>query len=217
MTGNFANDEAPPADLAESLRLIQEGRAEAARRLRPDPRLQFWPWGVSWLISFALFFLRFGPNGHVFVDMPAWLPGVVLGVTLFTAGMISGRSGARAYRQVTGESDRRGAMYGWSWFLAFASMGTILSRATEWVPDAEAGMLWSASAVAITGVLHIAGGAIWLDRSLFRLGMWITLSNIAGVIAGPGWHSLVVCLAGGGGMLVAGTVAWRRYRTGDGE
>jgi hypothetical protein len=66
--------------------------------------------------------------------------------------------------------------------------------------------------VALTGALHMAGGAIYRDRSLFVLGAWTSVINIIGIIAGPGWHSLIVAIAGGGGMIVAGTLQWRKLR-----
>ncbi len=59
-------------------------------------------------------------------------------------------------------------------------------------------------------MLYLAGSAIWSDRGMFVLGAWIGLANIAGAIAGPGWHSLVIALAGGGGLLVAGLFEWFR-------
>ena len=46
----------------------------------------------------------------------------------------------------------------------------------------------------------MAGGAIWKSRDLFILGGWIAVINVVGVLAGPGWHSLVISLAGGGGL-----------------
>jgi hypothetical protein len=205
-------DDAPPADPAESLRLIEQGRAAAVQRLQPDPRFIFWPWALSWMISFTLFFLRFGPDGRVFVDLPNWLPGVTLAVTLVAAALVSGITGARAYSQVTGDSNIRGAMYGWTWFLAYIAMGVILGRVSQHLPPDTSGLLWSASAIGVTGVLHAAGGAVWLDRNLFALGAWIIVTNLAGVVAGPGWHSLVTVVAGGGGLLVAGLVAWRHHR-----
>ena len=73
-------------------------------------------------------------------------------------------------------------------------------------------MLWSALSVAVVGMLYMAGAAIFQARDMFTLGAWITLVNIGGVLAGPGWHSLVISLAGGGGLLVGGLVAWRRWR-----
>jgi hypothetical protein len=47
---------------------------------------------------------------------------------------------------------------------------------------------------------------------MFTLGVWITVANIGGVVAGPGWHSLVVCLAGGGGLIMSSLFAWLRWR-----
>jgi hypothetical protein len=206
------DDDLPPADAATALRLIKEQQAEAARRLNPDERLIFWPWGLAWLIGFGLLFLRFGPDGRVFVDMPRWLPLTALFVLLVAAAAISGIAGARAYGQVTGDSTRRGMWYGVAWFLSYLAMFATLIQVTDHLPGEQAGLLWSATAVGITGTLHMAGGAIWLDRDLFTLGVWLTTINIGGVLAGPGWHALIIALAGGGGMLLAGAVAWRKGR-----
>src|SRR5688572_26183899 len=101
---NTADDELPPADPAESLRLIARERAAAGRGLTPDPRLLLWPWGLAWLIGFGVFFLRFGPDDRVFVDMPEFLPLTVLLGLITLAGIVTGIVGARAGRQVTGPS-----------------------------------------------------------------------------------------------------------------
>jgi hypothetical protein len=207
---SLEDDDRPPADPAATLRLIREQQAEAARRLSPDLRLYYWPWGVAWLVGFGLFFLRFGPGGRVFVNLPGWLPLTTLFGLLIAAGVVTGVAGAKAYGQITGDSSRRGAWYGFAWFLGYATLGITNSRITDHLPEDLAGLLWAASAVGLTGVLHLAGGAVWLDRNLFSLGIWITVINIAGVFAGPGWHALVVSLAGGGGMLLAGTLGWFR-------
>jgi hypothetical protein len=207
---NLEDDDSPPTDPFETLRLIHEQQAEAARRLRPDLRLVYWPWGFAWLIGFALFFLRTGPDGRVFVDLPEWLPLTALFVLLATAGTISGIAGFRAYGQVAGDSARRGGWYGSAWFLGYAGMAVILARISDSLAPEQAALLWAASAVGLTGVLHMAGGAIFLDRNLYILGVWVTVINIAGVAAGVGWHSLIVALAGGGGMLLAGSLAWLR-------
>jgi hypothetical protein len=208
----LVDDDQPPGDPAATLRLIREQQAEAARRLNPDLRLYYWPWGIAWLLGFGLLFLRYGPHGRVFVDLPAWLPLTTLFVLLVTAGVVTGIAGAKAYGQITGDSSRRGRWYGFAWFLGYATMSVTLSRVSDSLPEDLAGLLWAASAVGLTGALHLAGGAIWLDRNLFVLGVWVTVINIAGVLAGPGWHALVISVAGGGGMLVAGTLVWLRTR-----
>jgi hypothetical protein len=64
--------------------------------------------------------------------------------------------------------------------------------------------------VALTGALHMVGGAIYRDRSLFTLGIWTSVINVVGVLFGAGWHSLIVAVLGGGGMLLAGYLAWKK-------
>jgi hypothetical protein len=206
------DDDLPPTDPAESLRLIEREQAETERSLTPDQRLFLWPWGFAWLIGFAFYFLRFGPGGRVFVDMPDWLPTAVLLGLILAAGITTGVYGARAGRYVTGPTSRQGAMYGITWSVAFAGMTVVLSRVSDVLPDAELNLLWAGVMVALTGALHMAGGAIFSDRPLFVLGAWISAVNIIGVFIGTGWHSLIVGVLGGGGMLVAGTVFWLRRR-----
>ncbi|CCH15428.1 hypothetical protein [Micromonospora lupini] len=206
------DDDRPPADAATALQLIRDQRAATVSRLEPDARLLYWPWGVAWLVGFGLFFLRFSPDGRVLVRLPDWLPLTALFVLLAAAAVVQAVAGARAYGQVTGDSARRGRWYGCAWALGSVSVYAGLGRVSEHLPHDQAGLLWSATAVGLTGALHMAGGAIWLDRDLFRLGVWISVLNVVGAFAGPGWHALVVSVAGGGGILVAGAVARLRQR-----
>ncbi|GAA0422137.1 hypothetical protein Acor_75370 [Acrocarpospora corrugata] len=204
--------ELAPASPAETLRLIDAERAEVQRGLTPDPRLIYVPWGLAWLVGHALMFLRFGPDGRVLVAMPVALPLIVLYVLLVIALVVSARAGIRAGRHVVGVSSVQSLRYGLAWVAAFGAVAAIAGRYSGMLPPAEVGMLWAALSVAVVGVLYIAGAAIWQAQDMFRLGAWITLVNIVGVLAGPGWHSLAISLAGGGGLLVGGFVAWRRWR-----
>jgi hypothetical protein len=204
------DDDLPPVDPAESLRLIERQRAETERILTPDPRLFLWPWGLAWFIGFTLFFLRFGPDDRVFVEMPSWLPLAVLLTLILAAGVVTGVTGARAGRYVTGPTSEQGLMYGITWSVAFAGTALVLSQVSDLLPDAKANLLWAGVMVALTGALHMVGGAIFRDRSLFVLGAWTSVVNVIGVLLGAGWHSLVLAVAGGGGMLVAGLIAWKK-------
>lgn len=204
--------ERAPASPAETLRLIDTERAQVQRGLRPDPRLTYLPWGLAWLVGQALMFLRFGPDERVLVAMPFALPLIVLYVLLAIALVVSARAAIRAGRHVVGVSSLQGRRYGLAWAAGFGAVAAIASRYSGMLPPAEVRMLWSALSVAVVGVLYMAGAAIWQARDMFTLGAWITLVNIGGVLAGPSWHSLAICVAGGGGLLVAGLVAWRRWR-----
>src|SRR5262245_45689009 len=174
-----------PASAAESLRLIETERAAAFRSLSPDPRLIYWPWGAAWFVGFGLLYLRFGPNGAVIVDMPVWLPLAVLLILMAVASVISGVAGARCSRQVSGESSRRGLRYGLAWFLGFDMFIALALKVGDQLPHAERGLLWASGSVTVVATLYLAGSAIWLDRSMFVLGVWLALLNIGGTLAGP--------------------------------
>jgi hypothetical protein len=103
-------------------------------------------------------------------------------------------------------------MYGITWSVAYAGMSLVLSTTNGLLPDAQATMLWAGAMVALAGAMHMAGGAIWNDRNLFLLGAWTSVVNIAGILAGSGWQSLILAVLGGGGMIAVGTVQWLRLR-----
>ena len=157
-----------------------------------------------------MLFLRFGPDDRVLVEMPSWLPLAVLYALLVGAGIVSGVAGHRATSGVSGHSAERGAMYGWSWFIAFAGFGVLGSRFESHLPADQFGLLMGALPVFITGILYMSGGAVWRERGQFAFGVWLSAVNAVGVVAGPGWHSLVVSVLGGGAMLATG--AWLRLR-----
>ena len=203
----MGDEDETPFSAADSLRLIEEQRSTTQRSLTPDPRLLYWPWGIAWLVGFGLLFLRFGPNGRVFVDMPVWLPLSTLYFLMIVAFVVSGVAGARASRHMSGVSSLTGALYGWSWFLGFAGFITLAVRLSPHLSDDWNGLLWAAGSIGVVGLMYLNGGAIWRSRDLFVLGLWITAVNILGVIVGPGWHSLIISLGAGAAMIISGTVA----------
>jgi hypothetical protein len=202
------DDQAP----ADPLALIERERANLVRHIAPDPRLMYWPWGFAWLIGFTLLFLRYGPNGKIYVNLPDWLPLTVLMLLFIAAGITTGFAGSRSVRRTSGPTSRAGLLYGVSWSISFFGLSVLYARIANDLPEAQAGLLWAGGMVALTGALHMAGSAIWQDRQLFVLGAWTSLINIFGISAGPGWHSLIVAVAGGAGMIVAGILGWRRLR-----
>jgi hypothetical protein len=199
-------DEDPAPTAAESLRLIQTERAATERSLRPDPRLIYLPWGIAYLVGFGLLYLRFGPDDKVTVNMPNWLPLTTLYSLMLVAFILSGVTGARAGRAVSGDSSVMGFRYGMTWLMGFAGMDVLLAKITNYLPGPQAGMVWAAASIGIVGTMYMAGGAVWRSRELFLLGTWIGLTNIAGVVAGPGWHSLIVAVTCGGGLIIAGAL-----------
>ena len=197
----------------ESLRLIARERAAATERQRSTMLLYYLPWGLTWLIAFGLFALDQGPGTEgSWVAMPDHVPLVVLFSLMSVSITITVMTGVREAGQIGGMSNRRGLIYGMSWALAFGTVFPIISRFADQLPDEQQGLLFGSISVALTGVFYLAGAAIWLDWSMLVLGGWLLLTNLAGVLAGPGWHSLVVSVAGGGGIVVTGLCVGLRAR-----
>jgi hypothetical protein len=206
------DDDAPPASAAESLELIRRERAAVARTLELNPLLYYVPWGVAWLVGFGLLFLRFGPDGRVFVDLPRWLPLVSLFVLMALAMASTVLVSALRGRGVQGRSSWQGTAYGFTWFFGFAGIGTTMSHFAKLLPEPERGLLWACASVGLVGALYMAGAALWLSRDMFVFGAWLTVINIAGVSAGPGWHSLIISIGGGGGLCLLGVLLRLRDR-----
>ncbi|TDC53752.1 transporter [Jiangella ureilytica] len=192
----------------ESLRLIAREQAAVAGRHRSSIVLYYLPWGLALFIGFGLLALDQGPGSDgPWADLPDALPLAVLFVLMALAAAVTVVTSAREARRIGGESTRRGAIYGAGWALGFGTIFPLLGRFAEHLPEDQRGLLFGSISVAVTGVLYVAGAAIWLDWSMFVLGGWLLVVNLVGALAGPGWHSLVIAVAGGGALIVAGLVA----------
>jgi hypothetical protein len=198
------DDDAPPPSAAESLELIRKEQAAAARTLELNPLLYYVPWGAAWLIGFGLLFLRYGPDGRVFVNLPAWLPLVSLFALMALAMASTVLVSAVRGRGLEGRSSWQGTAYGFTWFFAFAGVGTTTSHFARLLPEPERGLLWACASVGLVGAMYMCGAAVWLSRDMFIFGAWLTVINVAGVLAGAGWHSLIISRGGGGGLILLG-------------
>ncbi|MFI5911543.1 transporter [Dactylosporangium sp. NPDC051541] len=198
------DDEAPPGSAADSLALIRKEQAVVGKAISLNPMLYYVPWGLAWFIGFGLLFLRYGPDSRVYVAMPDWLPLVTLFVLMALAMVSTTLVSIVRQRGVEGQSAWKGTAYGFAWFLSFAGMGTTLGRIADLLPEPERGLLWACSSVGLVSAMYMCGAAIWLSRDMFIFGAWLTVINIVGVLAGPGWHSLIISLGGGGGLIVLG-------------
>ena len=197
------DDESRFDDPAEALRVIDRERANLVRESTPDPRWVFWPWGLTWFLGFGLFFLRWGPDQRVLVALPDWLPVSVLTLLLVVSGVLTGMVGTRPTWHIFGPRTRQRQMFGFAWSVGFAGLAVVFSQVGP-LPEERLRLLWGGGLIALIGTLLVAGAAITKDRVTFGLGLWISVVNMVGVLAGPGWHALIVAVAGGAGWLLAG-------------
>ncbi|GAB2702787.1 hypothetical protein [Kitasatospora kifunensis] len=192
-------------DVSRVLSLIAEEREHVRRRVRSDPFLLFSVWGCVWLVGFGTSYLGYGPDRVI----PGWLGAAVPAVLIVTALIWSIGYSLRIGRGVSGPSRTVAAMYGWSWSLGFGCLSVVnTALIRRGLSSDTAAMLWSSSALLLTGVLYLAGGMIGQDKARYSLGAWSMLCAAGAVFAGVPGNFLVQSLAGGGGFLAMAGYHW---------
>jgi hypothetical protein len=195
----------------ESLALIETQGQDATRSLTVDPVPILAMWGLAWLAGFGSFYLA-SPKGPGPL-LPTWVAAVALVVLFAAAVAVSVGQGVWHGRGVEGPSRLAGAMYGWSWLLAFAGLYAVnLGLIHQGLPSGLAPLMWSGTSLLVVGLLYLAGGMLWRDRVQYALGAWTMITGAASVSAGVPANFAVLSLAGGGGFLVAALLAHTRTR-----
>jgi hypothetical protein len=197
---------------AEALAIVEREQGHAAERLSPDARLLFAVWGVTWGAGFLLLWLTAGDEPTL--DSPA-VGGVVFGVLMVAAMLVTGIHIGRRVRGVHGRSATTGQRYAAAWIVAFAGYGALMAGLDRAGASDEVLELMSPLlACLVVGLMYMAGGALWDDPSQFLLGAWITVAVGVAAIVGVPDHLLVMSVLGGGGFLVGAALAsrssWRR-------
>ncbi|GAA4529547.1 hypothetical protein [Amycolatopsis samaneae] len=192
-------DESEPMSAEESLALIARQSEQVRRELRFDPARLLFVWGVAWFVGWGLVYVA--TVGSV---VPGWVGGLVVSVLFVAAIGYSAYYGTRRNRGIRGPSRTAGGMYGWSWCVGYLALVAINVKIGKLgLSEESTSLLWTGSCLLLTGVLYLAGGAIFQDRLQYGLGVWIILAAVAGVLVGYPANFLVLALGGGGGLLAA--------------
>ncbi|MEO3801373.1 hypothetical protein [Nonomuraea sp. B1E8] len=207
----MVEDDRPPSP-EEMLRVIEEQRTATTKWLSGDPLLLYLPWGVAWLIGFTAFFLHYGLDERAYAPISQMQALAVLMAAQMVAGAIAAFGIVRMNSLVRGDSSARGAMFGYAWMAGMLLMIVICLRLGPLLPPDETGLLWAGTSLLVVAVLHMAGGAIWLNWPMFFIGAWVAAVNALGVLLGAGWHALLTAVLLGGGFIVAGVWLRRRER-----
>jgi hypothetical protein len=185
-------------DPAETLRMIRQQQEAARDATEPDGRVLFGAWGLAWLIGYLAMWSTARDTGT-----PAPWAGWVL------AGCIVGATGLTVVHSVTrtsgtrGASARVGAMYGWTWFLAFMAYGVLLGAIGDAGASTEVqAIAANGFACVIVGLLYLAGGMLFEELRMYAIGGWMLVTAVLAAFAGMPNTYFVIAVAGGGGFLV---------------
>ncbi len=201
-----ASDRGRPAeddtslDAAATLALIHAQQQHVRDRGEPDARLLFAMWGLAWVGGYLALYLtaRTSPTLE-----PAPLAFAIFGAALVAAAVGTVVHVLRRSAGVRGPSATSGAMFGWSWFLGFVAVYLVNTGIVNAGASPEViAIAWNSTSCLLVGVLYMAGGALWQEKPMFALGVWIVVVTGAAAVVGMPWTYLVMAVAGGGGMLV---------------
>lgn len=207
------DDDDAPLDPQLVAQIVADQRARVRSAIDVEARVLFGAWGVAWLLGFGALWVAQSQAAPPFDEGVALAAFAVL---LLAAGAVTAWHLAVRTRGVHGTSAVQGAMYGWTWCVAFLGVFTLpqaLERAGA-SGDVQTTVMTVVPAL-VVGALYMAGGAMWGDRTQFTLGAAIgVVTAVAALVGLP--HMLgVMAVAGGGGMLLtAGVDAVRRRRDG---
>ncbi|MEV5068614.1 hypothetical protein MRBLMI12_000159 [Microbacterium sp. LMI12-1-1.1] len=203
-----ADDDAP-RDAAAMLDLVRSQQDRVTRQLAAEVPLILLVWGIAWFVGFGLLWLIDGAEPAVSVPLPvAVTVFIVLMAGALGATAILGIRSGRGIR-ASAEAAFTGAVYGWSWTIAFVAMfvfGTALVQ--NGMPPDLANIYYPTASTLLVGLLYFVGGGIWHAKPLLWLGGWIVVVALVAPFFGYPTHYLVFSIAGGGVFLVGALVAW---------
>ena len=198
----MASTESEPLDPRAALDLVTETRNRTKRSLEVDGARLYGAWGLAWLIGYTAIWLS--ARGHsAYHTPPAWVF-VVLGTCMAAALAISVTTIGRAMHGVVGLSSASARLYGWSWAISFICLFFIiggLGRAGA--SQAVIGLFAAVGPALVVGIMYLASGALWNNRTMFVVGAWLALISGVGMVFGAVTLDLLMAVFDGGGFLVA--------------
>lgn len=206
--------EEPDASGTATATLVAEP-ANQSQPLGPRPHLVYLAWFVAWFVGLGSMWVGVlethpypGPEHAdvvVFICMVTAATLVTI-VTVLVADRVQGRPSPRASAFVVALA------------VGFAATVSALAALDEY--GVTAGVFWvigGSVPVLVTGLVFLVGFAIWGDRTMSWLGVWLVLVAATAPWAGPVWVLGAEAIAVSAGFLAAG--AWvdsrvRRTRRG---
>lgn len=174
-----------------------------------DNRPAYLAWGLAWLAGHGTFALASGDSP--LVDMPGWLPGVVLGTGLVAALVVTAVVIARASKHQTAAEKTVGTMIGVAWGTGFTALALMIIGSANHLGDQHLHTIaWPTGSALVVGLLYVAGGAATRDVHRYTLGSYLALVGTGALLFGLSGMYVVLATAGAGGYLVAAALEPRR-------
>lgn len=191
------SDETESPTAADMVRIMSEQRRRTRSRLERGWAVILILWATAWCVGFLALWSAEGIGGNPWwrVPVPAAASVFIMLMALAIAASIV--TGVRSGTGVRGGSALAGAMYGWTWMITMVGASFLLTglERTGLSPE-TVGVLYPAVFVFLTGVLYLAGGALWRAPVQYALGVVMVLVAVAATFLGTPDAYLVYATAG---------------------
>ncbi|MFI6369748.1 ABC transporter permease [Streptomyces sp. NPDC050546] len=166
--------------------------------------------GLAYVLGHGSAALSQGDNP--LLDLPGWLPMVLLGSGLALGTVQATRAALRAQRADTDPATvRTGQLLGVAWVTALAALFLAITGLSATVdhPDIQT-LLWPTGSGFVVGLMYVAEGAARRNLLHYTLGTWLALTSTAALLLGTPNFYWVLTLAGGGAYALATLLEHRR-------
>lgn len=204
------NDDLDPVSPADMVRIMSEQRRRTRSRLERGWAVILLMWAAAWLIGFFGLWSAEAIGGNPWWRVSVTTATIVFIVVMVVAITASIIMGVRSGTGMRGASALSGAMYGWSWTITMVGASFLLTglQRTGLSPE-TIGVLYPAVFVFLTGVLYLAGGALWRAPVQFALGGVMILVAVGATFLGTPDAYLVYATAGPLCMIVVAVLMLR--------
>jgi hypothetical protein len=198
-----------PFDPLAAANLLQHTASQTRRAFDVRAHLMYAGWGTAWLLGLGGMWLSV--RGQHPYQGPSALAFAVLAV-LIAAALVVNAALVRATRGIEGPSAIQGRIFGLAWAVGFGTYFAVQGAVARQGASLETlGVLGATGPLLITSLVYLTGAAIWLDRTMGVLAVWLAVVAGAAAFTGPVAVLLVEAIAGGGALLAAaGYLSLRR-------
>ncbi|HTN87096.1 MAG TPA: ABC transporter permease [Sorangium sp.] len=174
-----------------------------------DNRATYISFGLAYVLGHGAAALSKGASP--LLDLPGWVPTVLLGSGLAVGTVHATIAATRAQRGASRSDALSGKLLGASWVSAFTALFLAVTGLayTLDLPDLQT-MLWPTGSGLIVGLIYLAEGAVRRNLLHYGLGTWLALISTAALFLGTPGLFWVLAIAGGGGYAVASVLEPRR-------
>lgn len=205
------NSQEQPADLdpRTAMSLADETAAKTAQAIFPHTPVLYFIWGTAWLVGYGA--LHGGRHGWLPLTSTTAL--IVLFIMLAVAMVVTTVLVVRSTAGIRGASSVQGAIYGWTWALAFVVVGLLSGTVADSIAAEDLrGMLINSIAILVVGMMYMLGGALWRDIPMTVMGIWFLVVDVVAMALGREQYLLVFLTLGVLGFYAGAVVELIRSR-----